>query len=64
METALIETVTDPKCLPLLASVGITFIGVLGFMVSPIWHSWREAKAEAARKIPVNATPHKVFQAI
>jgi hypothetical protein len=51
METALIETVTDPKCLPFLASVAITFIVVLGFMVRPIWQSWREAQAEAARKI-------------
>jgi hypothetical protein len=56
METALIETVTDPKCLPLLASVAITLIVVLGFMARPIWQSWREAEVEAARKIPVNAT--------
>jgi hypothetical protein len=43
METALIETVTDPKCLPLLASVAITFIGVLGFIVRAGWQSWHEA---------------------
>jgi hypothetical protein len=43
METALIETVTDPKCLPLLASVAITFIAVLGFIVRAGWQSWHEA---------------------
>ena len=43
METALIETVTDPNCLPLLASVAITFIVVLGFIVRAGWQSWHEA---------------------
>jgi hypothetical protein len=43
METALIETVTDPKCLPLLVSAAITLKVVLGFMVRAGWQSWHEA---------------------
>ena len=43
METALIETVTDPKSLPLVVSAAIIAIGVLGFIVRAGWQSWHEA---------------------
>ena len=43
METALIDTVTDPKSLTLVASAAIIFIVVLGFIVRAGWQSWREA---------------------
>ena len=42
METALIDTVTDPKSLPLVVSATIIAIGVLGFIVRAGWHSWHE----------------------
>ena len=43
METALIDTVTDPKSLTLVASSAIIFIVVLGFIVRAGWQSWHEA---------------------
>jgi hypothetical protein len=37
METALIDTLTDPKSLALVVSAAIIAVVVLGFMVRPIW---------------------------
>jgi len=42
METALIDTVTDPKSLALIVSAAIIAIVALGFMVRPIWQSGHE----------------------
>jgi hypothetical protein len=42
METALIDTLIDPKSLVLVVSAAVIAIVVLGFIVRPIWQSWHE----------------------
>jgi hypothetical protein len=42
METALIDTLIDPKSLALVVSAAILAIVALGFIVRPIWQSWHE----------------------
>jgi hypothetical protein len=43
METAaLIDTLIDPHSLALVVSAAILVIGVLGFIVRPVWQSGHE----------------------
>jgi hypothetical protein len=42
MEKALIDTLIDPHSLALVVSAAILAIGVLGFIVRPVWQSWHE----------------------